>query len=532
VKIGSAAAAAVIAVALVVLLVTSGDDGPETGGPPPLPAATKLAPAGPAQPSRGPQNPPVVVLLLDEFPADVLIGRDGRIDPARYPNLARLARDAYWFPNASTIYDATNKAIPLILDGQLPLDREKAVAADHPNSIFTMLARRGYRIVDSEEATSVCPERLCPGVKRRDGMILRRLASGREERLNDWMAKIGPRRRTLYVKHALLPHVPWIFLPSGRQHRLRARDPVPGIAGPRTFDDPDAARVLQLRQLLQVGYVDRQIGRLRKRLEDQGIWREALLVITADHGYSFKVGVESRRRTDRSNIHEIAPVPMFIKAPGQRRGRTVRSYMRTLDLVPTIADILNIRPGYRVDGHSAFSPAVRRRRQVRVIDRYFAGVFTISARAIERRRARVVRRKLRSFGVGPSRGLDWRLYRGAGPHPELLGRRPAALLAAAPARAHATLSDLSAHELRAVDLDSGLLPNHIAGTLSPSGRKRDIAVAVNGTVRAVGRTFYLDGRSHETFAVLVPEWVLEQGRNEVDVYEVLRRRGSLRLRSL
>ena len=86
----------------------SSSAGPTTTGPRPGP----VRPAPPAKPARGPVNPPVVILLLDEFPADVLLGRDGRIDPVRYPNFARLAREGYWFPNATTVYDSTHQGDP------------------------------------------------------------------------------------------------------------------------------------------------------------------------------------------------------------------------------------------------------------------------------------------------------------------------------------------------------------------------------------------------------------------------------------
>ena len=468
------------------------------------------------------------MLVLDEFPADTLLGRHGRIDAARYPNFARLAREGYWFPNATTVYDATPRAIPAILTGQLPREGTKGTAEDHPHSIYTMLGRRGYRVVDSEEATTVCPDHYCPGAAGRDPKVLRNLASDRERPLARWIARVSARRRALYVKHALLPHVPWIYLPSGHQSRRGPRDPVPGISGVRSFGDPDLTRVNFLRQLLQIGYLDRQLGRLIARMERAGIWKRALVVVTADHGYAFQVGVDSRRRTNASNIHSIAPVPLFIKAPGQRRGRTVRSYVRTVDVVPTIADILNITPGYAVDGRSAFSRAVRRRRSVRVIERYFRGDIRIGARPFALRRQAFVRRKLRLFGTGPARGEDWRLYRGIGPNRELLGRETAEL---APAAASAGTFRLGQPDsLANVDLDSEIRPGHIAGRISSRrSRKREIAVAVNGTVQAVSRSFFIEGSRRETFAVVVPEWVLRQGENDVRVFEVRGSPGSLRL---
>ena len=37
--------------------------------------------------------------------------------------------------------------------------------------------------------------------------------------------------------------------------------------------------------------------------------RDALLIVVADHGHSFQVGVTSRRRLSADNVEEIAPIP-------------------------------------------------------------------------------------------------------------------------------------------------------------------------------------------------------------------------------
>ena len=58
------------------------------------------------------------------------------------------------------------------------------------------------------------------------------------------------------------------------------------------------------------------------------------------------------------------------------------------------------------------------------------------------------------------------------------------------------------------------------------GAKRDMAVAVNGRIEAVGRTFYLRGTRQESFAVNVPEASLRQGRNSVEVFQVSRGRAA------
>ena len=61
------------------------------------------------------------------------------------------------------------------------------------------------------------------------------------------------------------------------------------------------------------------------RLERTGLLERALVVVTADHGYSFRVGVKSRRLISEQNVEEIAPVPLFVKAPGQMERRVNRS---------------------------------------------------------------------------------------------------------------------------------------------------------------------------------------------------------------
>ena len=200
-------------------------------------------------------------------------------------------------------------------------------------------------------------------------------------------------------------------------------------------------------------------------MERAGIWKRALVVITADHGYAFEVGVATRRRTTSSNIEELAPVPLFIKAPGQRRGRTIRSYVRTVDIVPTIADILNVSPGYHVDGSSAFSRASRRRRHVRVIDRDFSGSHQHLG-ACDRAPAR---RPSSAASCGCS---AW-ARRAARTGPSTAASDPTASCSAGrcpssrppprPARARGWPS---ASALANVDLASELRPVHVAGTIA------------------------------------------------------------------
>jgi hypothetical protein len=255
----------------------------------------------------------------------------------------------------------------------------------------------------------------------------------------------------------------------------------------------------------------------------QKTFDKSLIVVTADHGISSDIGVPTRRTTDMRNIDELAPVPLFIKAPRQKRGKVVRSYVRNTDVPATIADLVNARLPYRADGRTAFSRAVRARRGAMVIKRDFSGRLRISGRELERRRAALLRLRLRRFGHG-----DWdSLYTGIGPSRKLIGRA-AASVARAP-RGGPQAAIVGANWMRAVRRRSLVRPTQVAGTIVGSGPRdtRPIAVAVNGTIEATGVSFHLRvpkgeaGRDGESFAVMVPERSMRPGRNHVEVFEIV-----------
>jgi hypothetical protein len=465
--------------------------------------------------AQKPRRPHAVLLVLDEFPADTLLGPGGRIDAGRYPNFAALAGDSTWFRNAYTSYDSTTKAVPLILDGLAPRKGTGPVVRDHPRSIFTAVGRAGYRIRSSEEATSLCPRRFCPGSSRRRPAIIPNLKGGRAERFMRFVRSIRPSRRpTFWMKHALLPHGPWVYLPSGRRSRPDGPELLPGMQTVPGFYDEYLTRHNEQRHLLQIGFVDRLLGRLVARLRSKGMYDDTLIVVTADHGFAWQVGVETRRSVAPSNVEELAPVPLFVKRPGQTRGRVSGAYARTLDVTPTIADALNVPLGYRADGRTAFSRAVRARRGVSLTTRDFGSTVSISGRRWRARRGAVVRRRLRQLGSG-----DWAsLYTGIGPNRRLIGEQ--VLRTQANREGQATL--LLARFFRNVRHSSGIVPTQVAGRIrgSAPGRERDIAVAVNGRIEAVGRSFHLRGEAVESYSVMVPEDSLREGRNTVEVFEI------------
>jgi hypothetical protein len=465
--------------------------------------------------AQKPKRPYAVLVVFDEFPGDTLLAPDRRIDAGRFPNFAALAGDATWFRNAATAYDSTTKAVPLILDGIRPHRGTSPIVRDHPHSIFTALGRRGYRIETAEEATALCPRRYCPAERTKRPAIIPNLKGGRAERFERFVRSIRPGRRpSFWVKHALLPHGPWVYMPSGHHSRPEGPELLPGMQTVPGFYDDYLTRHNEQRYLLQLGFVDRLLGRLVARLKSQGMYDDTLIVVTADHGFAWQVGVPTRRSISLSNVDELAPVPLFVKKPGQKHGRVSDALARTLDVTPTIADVLNVPLGYRADGRSAFSRAVRARREVSLTKRDFSSIVRISPSRWKARRRAIVSRRLRRLGSG-----DWAsLYTNLGPNRDLIGQGIASTHTARDARATISLSRSFARVRRS----SGIVPCQIAGRIhgSDGQRERDLAVAVNGRIEAVGRSFHLKGEGVESYSVMVPEDALREGRNTVEVLEV------------
>jgi hypothetical protein len=61
---------------------------------------------------------------------------------------------------------------------------------------------------------------------------------------------------------------------------------------------------------------------------------------------------------------------------------------------------------------------------------------------------------------------------------------------------------------------------HVTGYLDGVPTGRELAIAVNGRIGAVTRSFHLAINDTPIFAAMVPESLIHQGANKLDVYEV------------
>ena len=133
------------------------------------------------------------------------------------------------------------------------------------------------------------------------------------------------------------------------------------------------------------------------------------------------------------------------------------------------------------------------------------------------RRGAVLAQQASLFGTG---SRDPALLWAVGPNRGLVGR---SLSEVGAARQLSARYD-HAEELEAWDPTAKWSPSHVSGTLSGVGGGQDIALAVNGVIRAVGRTYKFAGDTR--FSVMVPESAFSTGGNEVRVVSVPESRGS------
>jgi hypothetical protein len=515
---------------------------------------------------------PVVMIVFDEFCGTTLMGRRRQIDRIRYPNFAALADDGTWFRNATTMSSGTHQALPSLLSGRHPeVERPWPTYFQFPENLFTLLAG-SHRPMVWEAGMYLCPnsqygrhaddaglaDRLkwllidvavlelhillppqwlvnLPDITGRSGNFLGQDPSwpdASRRRIETFREFVGciesSQKPGLYFAHVMLPHVPWSYLPSGKGYPVPFADEwladmnvshyVIGLKrhSGKWCDDPWAVEQAYQRYLLQLQFTDKMLGELLGRLKQVGLYDDSLIVITSDHGLSFRTG-DDRRAISETNFADVLSIPLLIKGPGQREGAVNDRNVQTADVLPTMLELLGIETPWRCDGHSAFDddapePDVREI----VCDDPWADRRTFDDAQFRRRRDESLGRMLSQFGTGEEPGRLLRI----GPHGELIGRRVEDLTVQQAPFCRGEL--VGAGRLKNVDLDAARLPCYVGGRLLLDPDipiPCHLTVAVNGTIRAVTRTYLIEGLEHAWTAMLGEE-ALVAGNNEVRVFVV------------
>lgn len=480
---------------------------------------------------------PVVLVVLDELPLESILDDDDRIDADQFPNLAGLADDATWFRNATGVSPTTPEAVPPILTGRYPDEVGLLPTVDvHPDNLFTLL-RGTYAFHVQESVTHLCPSDLCeegafvtgtPVVELTEDAVdlwRRQVFGGDTERSVDFAIRqsdpnapatierfvTGMRppgeRPSLDFLHVVYPHQPWFHEPDGSEYQG------PFIAeGLDQFDNYSwktaaAADAGRQRHLLQARHADAMLGTILDRLRDLGSYDDALVVVTADHGAAFEAG-EPVRGASTHNVDGVLWVPLLVKAPGQAGGRIDERPARTIDVLPTIADVVGMGLPGGVDGRSLLGPppdadAPDERRV------YDWGFSTLVPNAdgyalVDGRQG--YEDVLAEPPPGEGDDPELRFYR-FGRYGELVGRRADSFDRGAPIALRVDLDDPTRYRYAPPDGQ----PAYVAGDLG-TDPGLDVAVIVNGTVGG-WMPVQPDGR----FWALVPPQLLRSSGNDVQI---------------
>lgn len=523
-------------------------------------------------------NPaPVVMLVFDEFPVGSLMTPGGEVNAKRFPHFAELESSSNWYRNTVTDASYTAIAVPSILSGK-SADRDSLpTAADHPESLFTLLGD-SYRVRAVEPITQLCPPSICgeregSGVSTTDavsnlftdlkyvsahlnlpedmssslpdisqsfqgfgGAPVESIERGRarqfvrdrldegdasldgEGDVSDMLAAREPAAgHTLDFAHVEEPHYPWTHYPDGLRYSEQTEDFRDFVNETEWLDDGYPTERARQAHLLEVGFADFLLGRVIDRIKADGLWEKTLFAVVADHGGAMTKGVH-RREANPETMGEIAMVPFFLKAPGQKRGRVIDRVHCVTDVLPLMADHLEIDLPW--DSPACDPGEVE-------LDNGTGPTVTLPMDEVLKQRREYI--GVLSGLFGGDTGFEDVLK--LGPNQDLLGTTTASLDVAPPEDGASATPEVSGELASNLQPDTPLNPVlRQRGVLSGVDEDTPLAVSVNGRISAVGQA-YLD-RNRTLYSILLPRESLRTGPNEIELLRVDRDAGPPRLTEL
>jgi len=288
---------------------------------------------------RGPEKWNVLVVTLDTTRADFL-GCYGRAS-ASTPNLDRLAQEGYLFlraisaapitlPSHSTIFTGTYPPVHGVRDnGLFALSEESTTLAE-------ILRQQGYATGAAVGSFPVTRQfGLAQGFDFYDDHITVNVEDPQGIRVKPQGNLFFDERSAVQVNDAILP---WLRQHLDRPffawiHYWDAHHPhVP----PPPFDQLFANELYDG----EIAFVDRSFGAVLRALKAGGVADRTIIVVVGDHGEG--------RGEHHEDTHSLLAydstlhVPLILFVPGEAGGRQIRQRVGTVDIVPTILDLLHI----------------------------------------------------------------------------------------------------------------------------------------------------------------------------------------------
>ncbi|BEP14611.1 hypothetical protein acdb102_29220 [Acidothermaceae bacterium B102] len=307
--------------------------------------------------------------------------------------------------------------------------------------------------------------------------------------------------------HVLLPHGPWHYTDTGRPYPYPAVGPGHADAG-GWLNQPWPVQVNLAREMLQLSYADKLLGDVLTKLRSENILSKTLLIVTADHGEGFVPG-EQARTLDAATAADLGWIPMFMKLPSQTKGVLDQRNWTHVDLVPTIADAINVTLPGTLDGQSALKPP----RTTTVKHWYNSPGKQLDIPDPVGTYQKVIKGYGGVLGNAKSPADLFKL----GPRPDLLGKSVSSLTLSGNSSLTVSLNGAvktAAARVTSTSVVPTLIWGHLNGKVGGT-----VAVAINGVIGAVVPT-YADNGAPLSIEAIVPTSLWHNGANDITLYTV------------
>ena len=302
----------------------------------------------------------VILIVVDTLRADAL----GYMNPhgTSTPNMDEIASEAIVFENAIAPAPWTFPSMTSLMTGIAPyIDSENLVYRTAPlPTLATLLREEGY-VTRGISGNFLLrrPYNVTAGFQEMDTFALLPLgdsrgsqglaemfprrfrAGGATSHLTreavDWVRKNRDQPFFLWL-HYLDPHYPYEPPP---EYVLRPGSMSSVLALEKTMQT--ARERVHLRQLYadEVRFVDLNIGVFLESLKELGIYDEALLILTSDHGEEFW---EHGGTSHGHSLHrELLHVPLLFRLPKGSIRKRIVSPVPTQAILPTVLELCGVK---------------------------------------------------------------------------------------------------------------------------------------------------------------------------------------------
>jgi arylsulfatase A-like enzyme len=105
----------------------------------------------------------------------------------------------------------------------------------------------------------------------------------------------------------------------------------------------------------EIRATDECLGRIFRLLQQEGLWDDTAILVTADHGEEF---FDHGEKGHKNNLFaETIHIPLLLKLPAPAGGGVDRRLASQVDVLPTLLSLAGVTPDFPVQGRSLLEPA-------------------------------------------------------------------------------------------------------------------------------------------------------------------------------